>query len=215
MAVRAGHGGRSPARRRHGGDRRADSPETRRRALRSPVCRWAATSPSPCCGRRPSASPGWRCSTPAARPDTSEQTAGRHTQIAMAQSGRYGEIPELAIPRYLNAKHQRDDRLTAIVRQMIAETGPEAFVRQQQAIMSGRIRGPCWRRSAVRHWLWSAMPMSQRRRNSTRRSPTHSRRQDRHHSRQRPPHHHRAARRGERRADRMAERLNRRCGRAL
>jgi pimeloyl-ACP methyl ester carboxylesterase len=71
-----------------------------------------------------------------ARPDTSEQTAGRHTQIAMAQSGRYGEIPDLAIPRYLNAKHQRDDRLTAIVRQMIAETGPEAFVRQQQAIMS-------------------------------------------------------------------------------
>jgi len=72
----------------------------------------------------------------AARPDTPEQTAGRHTQIAMAQSGRYGEIPELAIPRYLNAKHQRDDRLTAIVSQMIAETGPEAFVRQQQAIMS-------------------------------------------------------------------------------
>jgi pimeloyl-ACP methyl ester carboxylesterase len=71
-----------------------------------------------------------------ARPDTSEQTAGRHMQIAMAQSGRYGEIPDLAIPRYLNAKHQRDDRLTAIVRQMIAETGPEAFVRQQQAIMS-------------------------------------------------------------------------------
>jgi pimeloyl-ACP methyl ester carboxylesterase len=54
----------------------------------------------------------------------------------MAQSGRYGEIPDLSIPRYLNAKHQRDERLTAIVRQMIAETGPEAFVRQLQAIMS-------------------------------------------------------------------------------
>ncbi len=71
-----------------------------------------------------------------ARPDTPEQTAGRHTQIAMAQSGRYGEIPDLSIPRYLNAKHQRDERLTAIVRQMIAETGPEAFVRQLKAIMS-------------------------------------------------------------------------------
>jgi pimeloyl-ACP methyl ester carboxylesterase len=54
----------------------------------------------------------------------------------MAQSGRYGEIPDLAIPRYLNAKHQRDERLTGIVRQMIAETGPEAFVRQLQAIVS-------------------------------------------------------------------------------
>ncbi|HEY1311858.1 MAG TPA: alpha/beta fold hydrolase, partial [Pseudolabrys sp.] len=71
-----------------------------------------------------------------ARPDTPEQTAGRKTQIAMAQSGRYGEIPDLSIPRYLNAKHQRDERLTTIVRQMIAETGPEAFVRQLNAIMS-------------------------------------------------------------------------------
>lgn len=71
-----------------------------------------------------------------ARADTAEQTAGRKVQIAMAQSGRYGEIPDLAIPRYLNAKHQRDERLTAIVRQMIEETGPNAFVRQLNAIMS-------------------------------------------------------------------------------
>ena len=71
-----------------------------------------------------------------ARADTPEQTAGRNTQIAMAESGRYGEIPDLSIPRYLNAKHQRDERLTAIVRQMIAETGPEAFVLQLKAIMS-------------------------------------------------------------------------------
>ena len=72
----------------------------------------------------------------AARPDTPEQTAGRHTQIAMAQSGRYGEIPDLAIARYLSAEHQRDERLTAIVRKMVAETGPQAFVRQLQAIMT-------------------------------------------------------------------------------
>ena len=71
-----------------------------------------------------------------ARPNTTEQTAGRNTQIAMAQGGRYGEIPDLSIPRYLNAKHQHDERLTTIVRQMIAETGPEAFVRQQKAIMT-------------------------------------------------------------------------------
>jgi pimeloyl-ACP methyl ester carboxylesterase len=71
-----------------------------------------------------------------ARADTPEQSEGRKTQIAMAQSGRYGEIPDLAIPRYLNAKHQRDERLTNIVRQMIAATGPDAFVRQLNAIMS-------------------------------------------------------------------------------
>ena len=33
-------------------------------------------------------------------------------------------------------KHQRDERLTTIVRQMVMETGPEAFVRQLKAIMS-------------------------------------------------------------------------------
>ena len=71
-----------------------------------------------------------------ARPDTPEQTAGRRTQIAMAQSGRYAEIPDQSIPRYLNAKHQRDERLTGIVRQMIAETGPESFMLQLKAIMS-------------------------------------------------------------------------------
>jgi pimeloyl-ACP methyl ester carboxylesterase len=71
-----------------------------------------------------------------ARADTPEQVPGRKTQIAMAQSGRYGEIPDLAIPRYLNEKHQRDARLTDIVRQMIAATGPEAFARQLNAIMS-------------------------------------------------------------------------------
>jgi len=54
----------------------------------------------------------------------------------MAQAGRYGEIPDLAIPRYLNAKHQHDERLTGIVRRMISETGPEAFVRQLNAIMT-------------------------------------------------------------------------------
>ncbi len=71
-----------------------------------------------------------------ARADTPEQTPGRQTQIAMAQSGRYGEIPDLSIPRYLNEKHRRDERLTTIVRQMIEETGPEAFVLQLKAIMS-------------------------------------------------------------------------------
>ena len=71
-----------------------------------------------------------------ARAATPAQTEGRKMQIAMAQSGRYGEIPDLAIPRYLNTKHQRDEGLTAIVRQMVAETGPDAFVRQLNAIMS-------------------------------------------------------------------------------
>jgi pimeloyl-ACP methyl ester carboxylesterase len=71
-----------------------------------------------------------------ARPDTLEQIAGRKTQIAMAQSGRYGEIPALAMPRYLHRDRQNDQTLTALVVTMFEETGAEAFVRQLQAIMS-------------------------------------------------------------------------------
>jgi len=71
-----------------------------------------------------------------ARPDTPEQTATRHTWIAMAQSGRYGEMPDISIPRYLHRDRQNDPEMTGIVRRMIEETGPEAFVRQLKAIMS-------------------------------------------------------------------------------
>ncbi len=71
-----------------------------------------------------------------ARADTPEQTATRKTQIAMVQTGRFGEIPALVMPRFLHRNRQHDEALTAVVRQMAAETGPEAFVRQQQAIMS-------------------------------------------------------------------------------
>jgi pimeloyl-ACP methyl ester carboxylesterase len=54
----------------------------------------------------------------------------------MAQTGRYGEIPDLSIPRYLHSDRQNDPAMTGLVRRMIEETGPEAFVRQLQAIMS-------------------------------------------------------------------------------
>ncbi len=71
-----------------------------------------------------------------ARPDTPEQSAGRKTQIEMAQSGRFGEIPAMVIPRFLHRNRQSDGDMTGLVRQMSAETGPDAFVRQLHAIMS-------------------------------------------------------------------------------
>ena len=71
-----------------------------------------------------------------ARADTPEQTAGRETQIVMAQSGRFGEISDLTIPRFLHRDRPNYAHLTALVRQMAEDTGPEAFVRQQRAIIS-------------------------------------------------------------------------------
>ena len=108
-----------------------------------------------------------------ARADTPEQITGRKTQIAMAQSGRYGEIPDLAIPRYLNAKHQRDERLTgdraADDRRNRTEglCAPVAgdHVAAGFAPDAGLDPLPDARR-------WSAMPTSRRRRSSTRRSQT-------------------------------------------
>jgi len=70
-----------------------------------------------------------------ARPDMPEQTAGREIQIAMAQSGRFAELPEQSIERYLHPDHQSDPVLTGLVRRMAEDTGSEAFVRQMRAIM--------------------------------------------------------------------------------
>ena len=70
-----------------------------------------------------------------ARPDLPEQTAGREIQIAMAQSGRFAELPEQSIERYLHPAHQSDPVLAGLVRRMAEDTGPEAFVRQMRAII--------------------------------------------------------------------------------
>ena len=42
----------------------------------------------------------------------------------------------MRFPRFLHRNRQNDVGLTAIVRQMAQDTGPEAFVRQQNAIMT-------------------------------------------------------------------------------
>jgi pimeloyl-ACP methyl ester carboxylesterase len=71
-----------------------------------------------------------------ARPDTPEQCAARHAFIAMAEDGRFGEVVDTLALRYLHRDRHKDVRLRNIVRAMAADTGPEAFIRQQQATMS-------------------------------------------------------------------------------
>jgi pimeloyl-ACP methyl ester carboxylesterase len=72
----------------------------------------------------------------AARPDTPEQTEGRKKQVEMAQGGRLHDIVGMLFPRFVAASRQGDRELETIVRAMAAETGPDAFVRQQTAIMN-------------------------------------------------------------------------------
>ena len=71
-----------------------------------------------------------------ARPEAPEQTERRKVVIALAKSGRYGEVPDIAFPLYVHRNRHNDQALKQTVRMMAAETGVEAFLRQQQAIIS-------------------------------------------------------------------------------
>lgn len=71
-----------------------------------------------------------------ARPDAPEQTEQRKRQIEMARSGRFEGIAQLLFPRFVAAARHDDRALQALVRSMAEDTGPEAFVRQQTAIMN-------------------------------------------------------------------------------
>jgi pimeloyl-ACP methyl ester carboxylesterase len=70
-----------------------------------------------------------------ARADTPQQTENRNRQIAIAQAGRFAEIPELQWPMLVHQNRRHDAALKAEVARMAQETGAEAFVRQQRAIM--------------------------------------------------------------------------------
>ena len=71
-----------------------------------------------------------------ARAEAPEQTERRKVVIALAKSGRYAEVPDIAFPLYVHRNRHHDTALKETVRMMAAETGVEAFLRQQQAIIS-------------------------------------------------------------------------------
>ena len=68
-----------------------------------------------------------------ARPDTPEQTKVRNEQIEAARNGGYGKIVRAALPMLLH--RQTDEVLRTAVIRMAEESGADAFVRQQQAII--------------------------------------------------------------------------------
>jgi pimeloyl-ACP methyl ester carboxylesterase len=70
-----------------------------------------------------------------ARPDTPEQTQRRQAQIALARGGRFAEVLDLLLPVLIHRNRQNDVVLGRLVRLMADDIGPEAFIRQQQAIM--------------------------------------------------------------------------------
>ena len=70
-----------------------------------------------------------------ARGDTPEQTERRKIVIGLARSGRYAEVPDIAFPVYVHRDRHGDAALKRVVRTMAEDTGAQAFLRQQQAII--------------------------------------------------------------------------------
>ncbi len=70
-----------------------------------------------------------------ARPDTPEASQDRKRMIALAEAGRFEDIHSRLWPRLVHPDHQSDGPLNDEVFGMMRQTGAEAYIRQQRAIM--------------------------------------------------------------------------------
>ena len=70
-----------------------------------------------------------------AKPPTTESNALRMEMIALAEGGRFEQVMAMMWQRLVAPARREDQALREIARRMALETGPEAFVRQQRAIM--------------------------------------------------------------------------------
>lgn len=70
------------------------------------------------------------------RPDTPEATQDRKRLIALAEAGRYEDTFAQTWPRLVHPDRQDDKALQDVVFGMMRDTGPEAYIRQQRAIMA-------------------------------------------------------------------------------
>ncbi len=68
--------------------------------------------------------------------ETTDRTEVRKPLLELARSGRFAEITDLQFPCLVHRSRHDDAALKAIVRAMNAETGAEAYLRQQQAIIT-------------------------------------------------------------------------------
>ena len=71
-----------------------------------------------------------------ARLETAEQTARRQGPMAMARAGKLIEVADESFVFFVHPNRHGDVALREVVRAMAEETGADAFLRQQQAIMA-------------------------------------------------------------------------------
>ena len=70
-----------------------------------------------------------------ARPDTPEQTKTRLALIEMAREGRFDEVWRALLPRVVHPDRVEDPDIVSAVEGMARSVGPEAFERQERAII--------------------------------------------------------------------------------
>lgn len=70
-----------------------------------------------------------------ARGETPEQTRNRRVLIDLAQGGRFAQVPDHLFPLYVHRQRHSDAGLRQLLGAMAEETGAEAFVRQETAIL--------------------------------------------------------------------------------
>jgi pimeloyl-ACP methyl ester carboxylesterase len=68
--------------------------------------------------------------------DGPAQTARREGYLRLVEAGRFDEVVEERLPLLLSPRRRSDAALVDAARAMAAATGPDAFLRQQRAIMS-------------------------------------------------------------------------------
>ncbi|WP_269585314.1 alpha/beta fold hydrolase [Roseibium sp. Sym1] len=70
------------------------------------------------------------------RPDGKEQAERRQFLIEMTRKRGFNKVPHLLFPGFVHEQREDDEDLKAIVVDMAKETGPEAFIRQQTALIN-------------------------------------------------------------------------------
>lgn len=68
-----------------------------------------------------------------ARADSDERREQRQVLTDLARKNRFDKIPGLFFPGFVHEKNEASEHLRSIVHEMAAETGADAFVRQQNA----------------------------------------------------------------------------------
>ena len=107
-----------------------------------------------------------------ARGDTPEQTERRKVVIALANSGRYADVTDIAFPVYVHRNRHNDEALRSTrPHDGRGDRCRKHFCASNGRSSAGRIRGPALARSRVRRWCWSARATRRRRRSSRARSP--------------------------------------------